>query len=236
MSIPQHIISIDTETGGFDNKRNALLSIGIAHAWIDETGERIDFITKKEWHISNDFQVVTVTPANGPAIYVKESALEVNKIDIEDYKKNGISLEQAENEILEYFRNINNSCINKVFKCSILGQNLKFDLGFILTNMPRLYEVLMGFNTHHELRSMSLMYNILNLGYEKGIQESTSMDNMRKRLNIVSEGQTHSALTDAIDNIKVFHAIQKVCNRCQGVCLNEAIRAGNFTIEPSEAV
>lgn len=221
---PQHIISIDTETGGFNNKRNALLSIGVAHAWIDETGEIKNFNFKKEWHISNNFEVVEKTPENGNAVYVEKKALEINKIDIEDYRNNGISLEQAENEILEYFNSIEGSC-----HYSILGQNLKFDLGFILTNMPRLYDRLMNAYTHHELRSMSLVLNILSKGFTEGVSASTSMDNMRKELHIESEGQTHSALTDAIDNIKVFAEIQKLANSAHNVCAIQAYNEGYFS-------
>jgi DNA polymerase III epsilon subunit-like protein len=218
---PQHIISLDTETGGFNNKRNALLSIGIAHAVIDETGDIKNFNFKKEWHISNDFEVVKKTPENGPAIYVTEDALAINKIDLEDFKKNGVSLEQAENEILDYINSIDRSC-----HYSILGQNLKFDLGFILTNMPRLYNRLMDAYTHHELRSMSLVFNILSKGFTDGVSASTSMDKLRKELHIESEGQTHSALVDAIDNIKVFSEIQKIANNAHGVCVMQAIREG----------
>lgn len=221
---PQHIISIDTETGGFNNKRNALLSVGVAHAWIDETGDIKNFNFKKEWHISNDFEVVKKTPENGPAIYVEEGALEINKVDIEDFKKNGVSLEQAENEILDYINSIDRSC-----HYSILGQNIKFDLGFILTNMPRLYDRLMSAYTHHELRSMSLVFNILSKGFTEGVSASTSMDKLRKELHIVSEGQTHSALTDAVDNIKVFAEIQKLANNAHGVCVTQAIRDGHFS-------
>lgn len=223
---PQHIISIDTETGGFNNKRNALLSIGVAHAWIDETGEIKNFNFKKEWHISNSFEVVEKTPENGNAIYVEKSALEFNKIDIEDYRNNGISLEQAENEILEYFNSIEGSC-----RYSILGQNLKFDLGFILTNMPRLYDKLMKAYTHHELRSMNLLFNILSKGFVEGVSASTSMDNMRKELGIESEGQTHSALVDAIDNITVFAEIQKLASNAHGVCVTKQLEQETFQLE-----
>ena len=204
---PQHIISVDTETGGFNNKRNALLSIAIAHAYFDENGEIKNFNFKKEWHISNDFQVVEKTPNDGSAIYVEEAALAINKIDIEDFKKNGVSLEQAENEIIEYLDGISNGC-NYSIHYAILCQNLKFDLGFILTNMPRLYEKLMSAYTHHELRTFSTAYNLIKYGQE-GLNKKTAMDVMRKELNIESEGQTHSALTDAIDNIKVFSTIEK---------------------------
>lgn len=204
---PQHIISIDTETGGFNNKRNALLSIGVAHAWIDETGEIKNFNFKKEWHISNNFEVVEKTPENGNAIYVEKKALEINKIDLEDFKNSGVSLEQAGNEIIEYLDSIGKGC-NYSINYAILGQNLKFDLGFILTNMPRLYEKLMSAYTHHELRTFSIAYNLIKYGQE-GLNKKTAMDMMRKELGIESEGQTHSALTDAIDNIKVFSTIEK---------------------------
>lgn len=203
----QHIISIDTETGGFNNKVNALLSIGIAHAWFDDSGELKNFNFKKEWLINNPAYIVvekTVTDCVYP-IVVEKQALEINKIDIEYLKANGVSLKQAENEILEYLNSIPKEC-----RYAILGQNLKFDLGFIQTNMPNLYEKLMHCPTHHELRTASLMYNILRYGDSS---RRTAMDEMRKEFNVQSEGQTHSALTDAIDNIKVFNEIQKIMLR-----------------------
>lgn len=220
----QHIISIDTETGGFNNKVNALLSIGIAYAVLDDSGEIKNFNFKKEWHISNPAYIV-IEKSPTDCIYpivVEKQALEINKIDIEDFKTNGVSLKQAEDEILNYINNI-----PKEHKYAILGQNLKFDLGFIRVNMPTLYDKIMRCPTHHELRTASMMYNILKYG---DVSRRTAMDEMRKELNIQSEGQTHSALTDAIDNIKVFSEIQKVTKRAH-VLIYDAVELVNNTLK-----
>lgn len=220
----QHIISIDTETGGFNNKVNALLSIGIAHAVLYDSGEIKNFNFKKEWHISNPAYIVvekTTTDCIYP-IVVEKQALEINKIDIEDFKANGVPLKQAENEILEYLNNI-----PKEHKYAILGQNIKFDLGFIRVNMPTLYDKIMRCPTHHELRTASMMFNILKFG---DANRKTAMDEMRKIFNVQSEGQTHSALTDAIDNVKVFSEIQKAMKRAH-VLIYDAVELVNNTLK-----
>lgn len=210
--LPQHIISIDTETGGFNPKLNALLSIGIAHAELDSKGAILKWHKKAEYFLPMDsLIVVDKTPKELPpnyqvGCYVEKQALEVNKINIEEHKGNKLTSNEIERLILAYLENIESHNI----KYSILGQNIKFDLNFLHNNTPCLYDKLMNCYTMHELRTASMMYNITKYGYEAWHLKKTSMDWMRKECNIVSDGQTHSALVDAIDNIKVFSEIQKL--------------------------
>ena len=210
--IPQHIISIDTETGGFNADINALLSIGIAHAELDADGNIAKWHKKEEYFLpTNNLIVVEKNPKDihnfVVPIYVEKQALLINKINLEEHK-NECSISDIENKILNYLKEIESQNI----RYSILGQNIKFDLNFILNNTPYLYDKLMNCYTMHELRTACLMYNITKYGYVYGCSKKTSMDYMRNECNIVSEGQAHSALVDAIDNIKVFSEIQKFLN------------------------
>lgn len=197
------LVSIDTETGGFNCELNALLTLGV---FVAET-ETGTVIFRKEFKFSNYVEVVEKTPTNteidSGAIYVEKSALDVNKIDLEDLSSNGTTLESVDFELAEYFNKLDT---NKEYRLIPLGQNLKFDLGFIEQNLPMFYSFLMGCRYHRELSTASsLWHTFKKMGYNK----SVSLDAMRKEMGIVSSGQTHSSLVDAEDNFKIYTRILK---------------------------
>lgn len=205
---PILILSLDTETGGFNSDLNALLTVGIATLKLEDYND-LSKIEKKEWQLCNSFKVVEKTPndvwVHNPC-YVEQEALTVNKLNLYDLETKGKNIVQAELELCNMLDNL-----NKEYKVHLLGQNLKFDLGFISRNMASFYKKLNNLYIHHELRTLSTAFNMTFHCYDKNkldmitlYQESTSMDNVRKLLKIESSGQTHSAAVNAEDNIKVF--------------------------------
>ena len=204
---PIMILSLDTETGGFNSDVNALLTVGIATLELEDYND-LSKIEKKEWKISNSFILVDKVPSKAQVDiiprYVEKQALEINKINLYELETKGISIEDLSKEFCTKLDEL-----NKEYRVHLLGQNLKFDLSFIRRNMPLLYGKLDKITTHHELRTLSTAYNITQHEYDGDMfsdlySKSTSMDTMRKLLKIESSGQTHSAAVDAEDNIKVF--------------------------------
>lgn len=193
------LVGIDTETGGLDCTYNALLSIAV-HAENYHTGE---VLFSREFRIKGDYVVSEECPAVNAKgnVYVSPKALAVNKLDIKELSENGMDLGTVDmlvNEAIETLK------LNKNYKVIPIGQNLKFDLGFILNNLPRTYRSVMGCRYHRELSSAMTVYHTQN---GKSYDTSVSLDNVRKELGIVSSGQTHSALVDAQDTIKAWKII-----------------------------
>lgn len=202
---PIMILSLDTETGGFNAEVNALMTVGLATLELEDAND-LGKIKKKEWLISNRYIVVEKTPrviTENPC-YVEKEALECNKLNTYELETHGTPIKEVESDLCEYLGKLTSK-----FRVHLLGQNLKFDLGFVAKNMPTFFDKLNGLTTHHELRTLSMAFNVFNHkndGYTivDLYSKSTSMDNMRKLLKIESSGQTHSAAVDAEDNIKVF--------------------------------
>lgn len=202
---PIMVLSLDTETGGFNAEVNALMTVGLATLELEDAND-LSKIKKKEWRISNSYIVVEKAPrviTENPC-YVEKEALECNKLNTYELETKGTPIKEVESELCEYLGKLTSK-----FRVHLLGQNLKFDLGFLAKNMPTFYNKLSCLTTHHELRTLSMAFNVFNNkndGYNivDLYSKSTSMDNMRKLLKIESSGQTHSAAVDAEDNIKVF--------------------------------
>lgn len=202
---PIMILSLDTETGGFNAEVNALMTVGLATLELEDAND-LSKIKKNEWRISNSYIIVEKTPrvtTENPR-YVERGALDCNKLNTYELETKGTPLKEVESDLCEYLGKLTSK-----FRVHLLGQNLKFDLGFVAKNMPAFFDKLNGLATHHELRTLSTAFNMTqHLDDGEFLAElyakSTSMDNMRKILKIESSGQTHSAAVDAEDNIKVF--------------------------------
>jgi len=214
---PIMILSLDTETGGFNDRINALMTVGLAKLELSKADD-LSNIKKKEWRISNQYIVVEKTPnmiAEPQPRYVEQEALNCNKLNVYELETKGQKIKDVEDELCAYLDKLTNK-----YRVHLLGQNLKFDLGFILRNMPSFYKKLNKLTTHHELRTLSTAYNMmLQLEGEDSFVDrycnSTAMDTMRKRLDIVSDGQTHSAAVDAEDNIIAFIRILERLKNCE---------------------
>ena len=106
---PILILSLDTETGGFNPRVNALLTVGVATLKLEDH-EDISKIEKREWKISNSFRVVKDLPedalwTNSPT-YVEEQALFINKIDLKDLENNGEDRLVVDEKLYKYERQL----------------------------------------------------------------------------------------------------------------------------------
>lgn len=185
------MLSVDTETGGFDCKGNALLTIGFA--WISLNSLKTNKLDKNDF---NDNSIELKFKCDKSK--VTADALKVNHLDLNDLQENGVDYKDGDMKLLQVIENL-----RKLFRVQLLGQNLKFDLGFIKEYLPLTYNALMKLHTHHELQTASLLYFLSN---DSSTNTSISMDNMRKHFSM-QEDNAHSALVDAIDNLLVFNKI-----------------------------
>jgi len=116
-------VVIDVETGGFDHKHDALLEICAVIIGLDDTGE---FFNKEVIH----FHIEPFTGAK-----IDSSALEFNKIDVDNPFRLAVSEHKALSQI---FQSVNNEIESENCSRAILvGHNAFFDLGFIKSATDR---------------------------------------------------------------------------------------------------
>lgn len=174
------LLFIDTETGGLDEFKHSLLTIGLVY-W--EDGKVLDtkeiFISKEKYS------------------YV-QAALDVNKIDLDQLRKEGVSEIDAIKEIESFCEK--NFGKNKVTIC---GHNTAFDVNFIRELYRRNKE---SYTSRFNYRFLDTAC-ILKFLYIKGkfkMDISTS-DKAFEYFKIeVEENKRHTALGDAEATAKLF--------------------------------
>lgn len=102
LDFPSRWCAIDVETGGLDPTKNALLQIAV-HA--PGEGTRSFFVR------------------NSPGL-VEQSALEINRLDLDEVRNSGLTIEDARTLFLRWTQGR-----------AIVGQNIAFDLGFIASRL-----------------------------------------------------------------------------------------------------
>lgn len=180
------IICLDTETGGLDCNNNALLSLTLIAP---------PFYKKNIFFPTKDVVVsdITITDKEG----VKSAsplALSINKIDLSKHL-NERSFADIDEEIYNDFNGK---------KFAVLGQNLKFDFGFIQVNLPKTYSYLMRQKIHIELMNLTSLYHFL-----KGVNTGIGLDSLRVEFGVQSKGTEHSSSTDVEDTLKVYYKIME---------------------------
>lgn len=130
LDFPSRWCALDVETGGLDPTKNALLQLA---AHIPGEGTRSFFIR------------------NSPGL-VEQSALEINRLKLDEVRTSGLSIEDARTLFLRWTRGR-----------AIVGQNIAFDLGFIASRLfnisPRddaleLFRAFKIFDTHRVFRQL----------------------------------------------------------------------------------
>lgn len=184
------IVTIDTETGGLDADKNALLSFGIY------TPESKYSILNNNYYFKGDYVVVdddTSYSSMGKKNIITTAALRVNHLNVDYLNNNGNNLEYVDEVLSKSLSGI---------KFRVLGQNLKFDLGFISDRLPLTYKQFMKQRHHMELMDFSMLYHY----FIKNPSKKLSLDSMREEFGINS-GIAHSSYVDAVDTRKVYDAI-----------------------------
>lgn len=167
------IIFLDTETGGLNPNENSLLSIGLA---IWEDGEIKE---KKEFFIKEENYNVT------------KKAMEINNIDIDYLKINGMEKKEIKKEI----KNIVKS--NFKDKAILAGHNINFDISF--------FKKIFTENEFSELFSYRTIDTASIIKYIS-IKKKIPLNSLDDIINYykLPINDRHTALADAVLTAKVF--------------------------------
>ena len=176
-------MALDTETGGFSAKDCDILSIGYV-----VTTRRLKTIEKGEILIKGDPE------------RVQEQALKVNKINLEEHNKIALTPEQAASQFQEI---ISKHWDNN--KPTLIGQNVPFDIGFVRA----LFESTdRKFTPDYTTIDLKPIWQAL-VAFGKVKTADAKQDTILTYLKIRSAGKRHSALTDAVNVLKILRKIKK---------------------------
>ena len=173
------ILCIDTETGGFNPKKDALCSVAV----VLPNGDK-----PKEWFIYP---------------YDKnynENAMQVNNLSERILKEKGILLSQFKVEFLEYIKeNFHCSTYGKI---QLLGHNVSFDIGFL----KEVFKKDFGFWFHYHFKDSMILANMLKDIKYIPIKQSISLKELYIYLKGKDElsNNAHSSLADVIMSLEVY--------------------------------
>lgn len=181
-----YILVVDTETGGLDPQVNSILTIGLVMRKDGaEMGRKLIKVAEDD-------------------IVAEERALQVNGIDIDALRRDGISPAAAVVEIEEFIR------ANGSYPAGVVvaGHNIPFDVGF-LQRLYRLAGVKYPFR-YRVLDTVSLAYAMQLAGRLPNLK-SVSLDALAARFGItIRTGTTHDALEDAVATSAVLSALVRL--------------------------
>ena len=177
----KRLLFVDTETGGLKPKEHDLLTIGLV---VYEEGKSLfetEILIKKD------------------SYNVCKEAMDVNKIDLEDLKKNGMTEKEA---VLE----INRICKEYFLgeKPILVGHNISFDAGFLKELYFRTYT---KYYDTFSYRAIDTMAVLLYLYYAGKIEKYIGkLDDAIEYFNLeLDTTKRHSALTDCKVTVDLFN-------------------------------
>jgi len=173
------ILFIDTETGGIDPHKHSLLSIGLV-IWSD-----FEIVDSLELLINDG--MLNVTP----------KALDVNKIDLEEHKKNSISPKKAAREILIFLK----KNFDKNQKITLAGHNVNFDVNFFRVFLSKNNIDFNSYFSHRFVDTSSILYYLYLTGKikSKAISSQEAFD-----LFGIHVATRHTAVGDATATANLF--------------------------------
>jgi len=182
--IQQKIFSVDTETGGFNPEKDAILSIAL-----------IDIDTKAS------FTYLTYNET----LSISLDALKVNKIDISQHKKQALSELDVVKGMIRVFEA--NTISGQ--KPMLFGQNINFDIGFLKELFKRT-----GHNLYKYIHYKHLDLQSINwfLQYS-GVVETLpfKLEKLIEKFKIPVKA--HTADGDAFANIVVLDIFKEVVKK-----------------------
>lgn len=179
------LLFVDTETGGTDEKKHSLLSVGLIY-W--ENGKKIDslelYIREKEYTVTTE-------------------ALKINNLNLKEVYDKGISVFEAVSEINRFIeKNFDNE------KAILCGHNVNFDIRFL----KELY-MKAGKNYEEKISYRSLdtasIFRFLTIAGKFKEQEINSLDDAIKYFEISVENR-HTALGDIEKTVEIFNKVLKI--------------------------
>lgn len=171
---------LDTETTGLDLNRHEIIELGLIEYKLEDSGD-LKMIWEHEHKIIPN-HIETADPA----------ALKVNGY----HSARWLEADRFDSII---------PMLDRIWSTNeyLLGQNLIFDLRFIVKEYRRLGYPEPSFPKYIDTKEMGM--NLI----KEGILKSSSMDNMCKHFNIKFKGRAHTALTDCQRTVTLWQQLQK---------------------------
>ena len=173
------VLVIDTETGGFNPKEDALCSVAV----ILPNGDNA-----KEWFIY---------PYNKN---YNEEAMKVNNLSKKLLKEKGITINQFKLEFLEYIED--NFHVSTYGKIQLLGHNVSFDIGFLKEVFKKDFK----FWFHYHFKDSMILANMLKDIKYIPIKQSISLKELYIYLKGKDElsKNAHTSLADALMSLEIY--------------------------------
>lgn len=173
------VLCIDTETGGFNPKEDALCSVAV----VLPNGDNA-----KEWFIY---------PYNKN---YNESAMKINNLCIESLRDKGITIKEFKIELIEYIKeNFDSSTFGKI---QLLGHNVSFDIGFLKEVFEKDFKLWF----HYHFKDSMILANMLKDIKYIPIKQSISLKELYIYLKGKDElsKNAHSSLADVVMSLEVY--------------------------------
>lgn len=177
----EKIVFFDVETGGLNEEKHSLLSIGLAVYQNNIKLDEIELFLKEEKYI------------------VDEDAMKVNKINLDKLKEIGITEDQAVKEITQFIkRNFGNDL------ATLAGHNVYFDMAFLKRFLRKNNVPFNELFSHRTIDTCSIMKF---LGQVNIIPNK--IDSLTKASNyfniLIEDTERHGALYDANLTASIYY-------------------------------
>jgi DNA polymerase III subunit epsilon len=172
------LLVIDTETGGTDPESHSILSLA-GVVWAD--GQLVD-----ELELLIVEQIMCINP----------HALEINNIDVEEHRHQGIPPNEAVDALNEFIRSNFNDELDLGKKVILAGHNVQFDIGF-LKRLFRLAHANFDDLFSYRVLDTASIIRFLNLAGVIHLAGAGSEEAFEYFRIPVPAGQRHTALGDA---------------------------------------
>lgn len=183
------IMCIDTETGGFDPDKYSLLTVGAAVGDLS-TGQILE---TKDWKLKLDKYIVT------------PKAMEVNKLDLDDIKNNGVEADIIGQEMTDMFIRHNLNAIG--------GHNVRFDTSFLCKHIFKFTQPEFERTFTRFIMDSMFIAQFFQSSEEVASQYGT-LKALAKLMKVeLPKGSYHSALYDAVVAFKIMHKFYSVVSR-----------------------
>lgn len=173
------LLFLDTETGGIDPQKHSLLSIGMM-VW-----ENGFFCARKLINVNDGVNVCT------------KEALSINKINIDEHIKNGISPKEAINEMIDFIE----TEFGKGERVILCGHNIGFDIRFLKQMFKNNNCEYGKYFSHRSVDTHSIMLYLQICGV---IREKVTSSHDALKYFGIKPVDRHNALGDAIDTAILF--------------------------------
>jgi len=201
-------LSIDTETGGLSPDKNPLLQVGFGIYALDDATLQYTTAFEGEWIFK---------PSQFPGTEMDATALKVNGLDPEVLERDGCMVEDVGKVLEEQLK------LHEVH--NILGQNLRFDLGFLRKYLPATTVLALDSLRYKDLMDVSTDYNMM-VCDDWDNMPSRSLGAMAPRLGVKNE-HAHTALSDArttfmcmVEMFKRFRMMSSILNTVKSIDTN----------------